>query len=81
MEYEAKNPTKKEECIFCQTSINDQRPNLRVKKNNIIMKGLLDTSLNITIITPESWHSNWPLQEACFILINWSHMSSKISTR
>ena len=31
--------------------------------NNIVIEGLLDTGTTVTIITPESWHSNWPLQE------------------
>ena len=26
--------------------------------------GLIDTGVDMSIITPESWHPNWPLQEA-----------------
>ena len=26
--------------------------------------GLIDTRADVSIITPESWHPNWPLQEA-----------------
>ena len=26
--------------------------------------GLIDTCMNVMIITPESWYLNWPLQEA-----------------
>ena len=33
-------------------------------KNNIIIEGCLDTGTDVTIITRESWHPNWPPQEA-----------------
>ena len=32
--------------------------------NSIVIVGLMDTGVNVSIITPESWHPNWPLQEA-----------------
>ena len=32
--------------------------------NDIVIEGLLDTGVDVTIITPESWHPDWPLQEA-----------------
>ena len=48
-------------CIFWQTSINDQRPKLRVCVNGIFIEGLLDTGADVSIITPESWHLNWSL--------------------
>ena len=32
--------------------------------NDIVIVGLIDTGANVNIIIPESWHSNWPLQEA-----------------
>ena len=32
--------------------------------NDIVIESLLDTGVNMTIITPESWHPDWPLQEA-----------------
>ena len=32
--------------------------------NNIVIEGLLGTSTDMSIITPDSWHANWPLQEA-----------------
>ena len=36
--------------IFWQASINDQRPNLRVHINNIVIVGLLDTGADVTFI-------------------------------
>ena len=50
--------------IFWQTSINFQRSKLRVHINNIVIEESLDTGVDVTIITPESWHADWPLQEA-----------------
>ena len=50
--------------IFWQTFINDQRPKLRVHINDTVIEELLDTGADVTIITPESWHPNWPIQEA-----------------
>ena len=32
--------------------------------NNIVVEGLLDTGVDVTVINPESWHLNWSLQEA-----------------
>ena len=32
--------------------------------NNIVIEGLLDMGVDMSIITSESWHPNWPLQEA-----------------
>ena len=64
MEDKPKIPIGNKKCIFWQTSINDQRPKLRVCINNMVIKGLLNMGLNVTIFTSESWHSNWPLQDA-----------------
>ena len=50
--------------IFCQTSIYDQRPKLRVHINSILIEGLLDMGTDMSIIIPASWHSDLPLQEA-----------------
>ena len=47
--------------LFWQTSINDQRPKLKMQINDIIIEGLVDTDADVTIIAPESWHPNWPL--------------------
>ena len=44
--------------------MNDQRPKLRVHINDIMIEGLLDTGVDVTIITLESWNPDWPLQEA-----------------
>ena len=41
----------------------DQRPKLRVQINYIVIEGLLDIGVDVTIITSESWHLDWPLQE------------------
>ena len=38
--------------IFWQTSINDERPKLRVCINGILIEGLLDTGVDVSIITP-----------------------------
>ena len=49
--------------VFWQTSVNDQRPKLKIQKNDMVIKGLLDTGVDVTIISSESWHPNWPLQD------------------
>ena len=63
VENESKNSVEQSKRIFWQTSINDQRPKLRVCINGIFIDGLLDTGADVSIITPEPWHPNWPLQE------------------
>ena len=63
MEDESKAPVRNRKRIYWQTSINDQRPKLRVCINGIFIEGLLDTGADVSIITPESWHPNWPLEE------------------
>ena len=50
--------------IFWKTAINDQRPKIRVCINGIVIEGLIDKGADVSIITLESWHLNWPLQEA-----------------
>ena len=68
--------------VFWQTSINDQRPKLRVRINGIVIVGLIDTGAEVSIITPESWHLNWPLQEADVQLLGIGTISRvKQSTR
>ena len=64
MEDESKIPIGNRKRIFWQTSINHQRPKLRVCINDIVIKGLLDTGVDMSSIIPESWHPDWPLQEA-----------------
>ena len=64
MEHKSKISVGNRKHIFWQTSINDQRPKLRVCINGIAIVGLIDMGEDISIITPESWHPNWPLQEA-----------------
>ena len=49
--------------VFWQTSINEQRPKLKIWINNIIIEALIDTGADVTIISSESWHPNWPLQD------------------
>lgn len=48
---------------FWQIDINDQKPSLKIKINNIGIKGLLDIKVDITIILPKSWHLGCFLQE------------------
>ena len=61
MEDKSKIPIGNRKHIFWQTSIYDQRPKLRVYINNIVIVGLINMCVNMSIITPESWHPNWPL--------------------
>lgn len=49
------------ENVFWQTIVNDQRPKLNLQVNDIKI-GLVDTGADITIISPKSWDSKWPLQ-------------------
>ena len=63
VENESRNLVGQRKRIFCQISINEQRPKLRVCMNGIFIEGLLDTGADISIIGPESWHLHWPLQE------------------
>ena len=60
---ESRNLRGQSKRIFWQTSINEQRPQLRVCVNGKLIAGLLDTGADVSIITPESWHPHWPLQE------------------
>ncbi|KAL6040906.1 hypothetical protein STEG23_037882 [Scotinomys teguina] len=60
---ESKIPKNTIKRIFWQTSINEQRPKLRIRINGLVLEGLVDTGADVTIITPKSWHPNWPLQE------------------
>ena len=53
-----------EKCIFWQASIDDKRPQLKVKINNKVISGLVDTWVDVTIITQKSWPQKWPLREA-----------------
>ena len=45
-------------------SMHDRKSKLRVQFNNILIDGLLVMVSNVTIITPDSGHVNWTLQEA-----------------
>ena len=54
-----RNTTKR---IFWQTSINEERPKLKVRVDNIYIQGLVDTGADVSIITPQSWHPRWPLR-------------------
>ena len=60
---ESRNLIGQSKRIFWQTSINEERPKLRVCVNGKFITGLLDTGADVSIITPESWHPHWPLQE------------------
>ena len=63
MEDKSKIPIGNKKRIFWQTFKNDQRRKLRVCINGIVIEGLLDPGVAVAIITPESWHPDWPLQE------------------
>ena len=69
IEHESKTPEGNRKCIFWQTSINEQRPKLRVCIDKVVIEGLIDMGVDMSIITPESWHLNWSLQEAYIQLL------------
>ena len=50
VEDESKNPVEQRKHIFWQTSMNDHRPKLRVYINGIIIEGLLDTSVEVSLL-------------------------------
>ena len=50
--------------VFWKTVVNDQRPKLMVQMNGIDIEGLVDTGADVTIISPKSWNSGYPLQQA-----------------
>ena len=56
-------------CVFWQTSINNQRTELRMHINGIVIVGLIDMGTDVSIITRESWCPNWSFQEADVHLI------------
>ena len=53
MENESKIPTGNRKCIFWKTSINDQKPKLRVHINGTVNVNLIDMGTDDSIITPE----------------------------
>ena len=61
MSQKSKTPIGNRKCIFWKTSINDQRPKLRVSINGIFIEDLLNVGADVSNTTLESWHENWPL--------------------
>ena len=49
-----------EKRIFWKVSINDKRPQLKVKINNKVISDLVDTGADVTIITQKSWPQIMP---------------------
>jgi hypothetical protein len=44
------------------------------------IEGLVDTGAGMTIISPKSWNSEWPLQNILYIVHrNWENISNKLS--
>lgn len=58
--------------IFWQTSINDQKPKLKIQIKDIASKGLVDTGADVTIR-----HPNWPSQEVNVQFWEWNVISGK----
>ena len=56
-----KNSGKAINWAFGQTSINEQRPKLKIWINNVVIEGLVDTHADVTMISSEIWYQNWPL--------------------
>ena len=78
MEDKSKITIGNKSCIFWQTSINDQRPKLRVLINGIVIVGLIDMGVDVSTIIPESWHPNLAsLIGRCSITRNWNYTSSE----
>ena len=44
--------------MFWQTTINDQRPKLKIQINGIEIEGLVDTGGDVTIMSPKSWYAD-----------------------
>lgn len=64
-----------EKHIFCQTSINNKRPQLKLTINNNIITSLVDTGADMTIRTQNSWPQRWPLREVnvqCTTFRDWN---------
>ena len=49
--------------VFWQAAINDQRSKLKIHVNGTEVEGLVDTSTDVRIISPKSWHPAWPLKK------------------
>lgn len=45
--------------MFWQTAVNDQRPKFKLQVSGIEIEDLVDTRADITIISQESWNSNF----------------------
>jgi hypothetical protein len=58
-----KNSEETRKQVFWQNAVNDQRSKLKIQINGIETKGLVDTEADVTIISPECWDPDWPLQE------------------
>ena len=50
----SKTPVEYRKLIFWQTSVNDQRPKLRVYISDVVIEGLRDMGVDVNIITLES---------------------------
>lgn len=51
--------------VFWQTSIHYQRLKLKIWINGIVIDGLLDTGVDVTILLPKYWHPVLPLRGKC----------------
>ena len=45
--------------------------------NDIVIEGLLDMGVDVNIITPQSWHPAWPLQEADILFLGVGTLSQE----
>lgn len=68
-------PKKKKKQVFCQTTINDKRPRLKLQLDRIEIKDLINTEANITIISQDSWNTAWSFQRVATELLGTGTLS------
>ena len=50
---------------------------VKLQVNSVEIEGLVDTGVDVTIISPKSWNSEWPLHNVHTVYGNWYITSNK----